>query len=137
MLYTIWLFYTLKALPTSEISFSFLPKPIKNETKKKENQDRPYVKNEIKQEPTRTKRSQPMSAEMSDAKRPGLVTREQVKPMEEFERFASEDAAEEAAEEDPPEEEDDAVMEHSDEYQTLDEMINNAESSGGEGSSKQ
>lgn len=57
--------------------------------------------------------------------------------MEEFERFASEDAAEEAAEEDPPEEEDDAVMEHSDEYQTLDEMINNAESSGGEGSSKQ
>lgn len=70
---------------------------------------------------------------MSVAKRPGLVPREQAKPMKEFERFASEDATEE----DLPEEEDDAVMEHSDEYQTLDEMINNAENSGGEGSSMQ
>lgn len=75
-----------------------------------------------------------MSAEMSIAKRPGLVTRGKARVIEEFERFASEDAAEEANEKDPGSEdekaaektsglENDAV--HGDEYQTVEELINN------------
>ena len=73
---------------------------------------------------------------MSIAKRPGLVTRGKAKAIEEFERYASEDAAEDVFEKDPKSE-DDAVSEHVDEYQTMEEMINNAEGNDDEISSEQ
>ena len=56
--------------------------------------------------------------------------------MEEFERYASEDAAEDVSEKDPKSG-DDAVSEHGDGYQTMEEMINNAEGSDDETSSEQ
>lgn len=71
------------------------------------------TKHEIKQEPTRTKRSWPISAEMSIAKRPNPCYSGKAKVTEEFERFASEDAVEKAAERDPASE-DYAVTEHGD-----------------------
>ena len=141
-LYAIWLLYMPEAPPTPERSLSPSPKPIKKESKKGKIETEPEAKREIKQEPTRSKRSRPMSAEMSIAKRPGLGTRGKAKVTEEFERYASEDAAAEDAAKNAAEEatekdmasEDDAVTEHRDEYQTVEEMIDNAEGSDGEGS---
>ena len=77
-----------------------------------------------------------MSTEMSIAKRPGLFKRRRVKVMEGLKKCALEDAAEEAAEKDPASKED-SVTEHRDEYQTVEEMINNVEGSDSEGSSEQ
>lgn len=141
-LYTIWLYYMLAAPLTSKKSLSLLLKPVKQEIKSAKIKTEPKIKTEIKQEPTRmTKCSRPMSAEISVAKQmPGLVTQGRAKLLkEEFEKFASEDAAENVAKDTAGGDfgsEDDAITDQGDRYQMLENHAegSNEEGNGGEGS---
>lgn len=113
-LVSIWLYFTPDMPSPSEPSTPSAQKPVVKSPKKEKSvklEKKLKVEKNIKVEPTTTKRPRALSAEMSLAKRSGIITRKQAKAIEEVH---------------------DHLEEEDNEFPLIEDVIEDAEGSGGE-----